>query len=256
MDTRQWLYRMYARRLRRSLEPGRLPNHVALVMDGNRRWARQVGLDNPNLGHRHGAEHVDTVLGWCAGLGIRHVTVYVASSDNLRKRDGDEINHLMSMIETVVSQRLLAPSNPWRLHIAGRLEDLPDSTAHALKDAEAATRGRDAFHITIAIGYDGHQEIVDAVRDLLVDEAERGTSVDDLAERLTSDDIAAHLYTGDLPDPDLVIRTSGERRLSSFLLWQTTRSELYFCDVFWPGFRYIDFLRALREYGKRVSQTR
>ncbi|MGH8875939.1 MAG: polyprenyl diphosphate synthase, partial [Stackebrandtia sp.] len=237
MFAREWLYRLYARRLRRRLTE--LPGHVALVMDGNRRWAKQAGFDNPGIGHRYGARHVDEVLRWCAGLGIRHVTVYVASSDNLRKRGGDEIGHLMTMIEQVVVEDLRLPSNRWRLHLAGRLEALPDSTAHALKSARDLTAERELdHHLTIAIGYDGHEEIVDAVRTLLGREAEAGGDLDDLAERLTPEDIAAHLHTRDQPDPDLVIRTSGERRLSSFLLWQSTRSELYFCDVYWPGFRY------------------
>lgn len=245
-------YRLYARRLRARLTEVTLPRHVAMVMDGNRRWARQMGFDDPRVGHRYGAEHLDEVLGWCAEAGIGHVTVFLASVDNMRKRSSDEVDHLMKMIETVVPERLSRPGSQWRLHLAGRLDVLPDSTRNELKLAEEATRDRDArLHLTVAIGYDGREEIVNAVRSLLEQEAQAGAALDDVAQRLTADRIAAHLYTVGQPDPDLVIRTSGERRMSGFLLWQAAYSELYFCDVYWPGFREIDFLRALRSYAAR-----
>jgi short-chain Z-isoprenyl diphosphate synthase len=250
MGAQGWMYAFYARRLRRRLHGDALPEHIAVVMDGNRRWARQMGFDDPSVGHRYGAEHLGELLQWCAQLGIRHATAYVCSSDNLRKRDSDEVAHLMRMIEQVVADRLTRPSNPWRLHVAGRLDLLPDSTALALKDARDATADRQ-LHLTIAVGYDGQEEIADAVRALLAREAEAGTPIDRLAEQLAPSDIARHLHTSGLPDPDLVIRTSGERRISGFLLWQAARSELYFCDVYWPGFRYVDFLRALRTYAVR-----
>jgi len=192
------------------------------------------------------------VLSWCAEIGIRHITVFVASVDNVRKRASDEVDNLMGMIETVVADRLTRDGNIWQLHLAGRLEVLPDSTRHALKLAEEATRQRETgHHLTVAIGYDGREEIVNAVRSLLDDQARRGATLDDIAQRLTADQIAAHLYTSGQPDPDLVIRTSGERRVSGFLLWQAAHSELHFCDVYWPGFRKIDLLRALRSYAAR-----
>jgi short-chain Z-isoprenyl diphosphate synthase len=245
---------LYARWLRANLAPGRLPRHVALVMDGNRRWARQMGFDNPSVGHRYGAEHVDEVLEWCAELGIARVTIFVASADNLRKRAAAEVDYLMRMVEEVVAQRLTQPGNRWRLHLAGQLDVLPDSTREALKLARDATRDRDyGFHVTVAIGYDGRAEIVDAIRSVLDDAARAGASTVELAERLTADDIALRLYPGGQPDPDLVIRTSGERRISGFLIWQAVHAELYFCDVYWPGFRRIDFLRALRTYDRRVA---
>ena len=251
MSPRDLLYRVYERRLRRRLDKSLLPNHIAVAMDGNRRWARQQGFDDPGIGHRYGAEHLDDLLRWADGLGIGEVTVYVASSDNLRKRDGGEIAHLMAMIEQVIADRLMRPDNRWRLHIAGRLDDVPESTAHALKTARDASADRQGRHLTVAIGYDGQEEIVNAVRSTLEREARRGKSIEEIAQRLTADDLAPHMYTGERSDPDLIIRTSGERRLSSFLLWQATRSELYFCDVYWPGFRHIDFLRALRTYTER-----
>lgn len=249
---RRAAYQLYARRLRRQLAGTALPRHVAMVMDGNRRWARQMGFDDARLGHRYGAEHIHEVLGWCAEMDIRHVTLFVASVDNVRKRASDEVENLMRMIEEVVAEPLLRPDSPWQLHLAGRADVLPDSTRHALKLAEDATGGRGGnFHLTVAIGYDGREEIVSAVRSLLEQEARADATLDDVAQRLTADAIAAHLYTGGQPDPDLVIRTSGERRMSGFLLWQAAYSELYFCDVYWPGFRKIDFLRALRSYSAR-----
>jgi short-chain Z-isoprenyl diphosphate synthase len=245
------LYRYYAKRLQRRLTGDSLPRHVAVAMDGNRRWARQQGFVDAGIGHRYGAEHLDDLLGWCADIGIDHVSVYVASVDNLAKRESGEVAHLMDMIEAIIATRLMQPGNPWRLHIAGRLECLPDTTAHALKTAVEATADRDGGHLTIAIGYDGQVEIVDAVRALLEHEAADGATLTEVADRLTADDIGAHRYTPELPQADLIIRTSGERRLSSFLLWQSAGAELYFCDVYWPGFRHIDFLRALRDYAAR-----
>ncbi len=246
------MYRLYARRLRRDLAGRPLPRHVALVIDGNRRWARQRGFDDASAGHRYGAEHVDDLLDWCADLGIGHVTVFVASSDNLRKRPPAEVASLLELIETVVARRLADPDGFWRVRVAGRADALPDSTRHALKAAVEATRGRRyGFEVTVAIGYDGRDEVVDAVRALLDEAAATGTAIDDLAATLNADDIAAHLYTTGQPDPDLIIRTSGEQRLSGFLLWQAAHAELYFCDVYWPGFRYVDFLRALRSYAAR-----
>jgi short-chain Z-isoprenyl diphosphate synthase len=251
------LYRLYERRLRAQLATAALPRHVGLVMDGNRRWARQMGMDNPSLGHRYGAEHVDEVLGWCRELGIDDVTVYVASVDNLRKRDPAEVDYLLGVIESLVIERLARPDASWQVHLAGHLDVLPDSTVHALKLAEDVTRAcTTGAHITMAVGYDGRMEIVDALRSLLDDEARSGTTLRELAARVTDESIAAHLYTAGRPDPDLIIRTSGERRLSGFLLWQSAQSELYFCDTYWPGFRRIDFLRAIRDFsGRKSSRT-
>lgn len=246
------LYALYARRLRREIQGGPLPRHVGLIMDGNRRWARRMGMANPSLGHKYGAEHVDDVLGWCASLGIHHVTVFVCSTENLRRRDDAEVTFLMRLIEQVVTDRLARPDARWQVHIAGSLDVLPDATAHALKRAvDATARSSTGYHVTLAIGYGGRQEVIDALRELMTERAEAGESLADLAARLGVDDIAQHLYTAGRPDPDLVIRTSGEQRMSNFLLWQSAYSELYFCDAYWPAFREIDFLRALRSYAAR-----
>lgn len=245
------LYRLYTRVLRRQLAGLPMPRHVAIVMDGNRRWAREAGYDDVRMGHRFGAEHLDLFLSWCGEAGIRCVTAWVASADNIRRRDSAEVDYLMRLAETVLADSVLR-DHRWRLHVAGQLDLLPSSTARALKEAVEATRDRvDAGDLTIAIGYSGRGEVLDAVRGMLDEAAASGQSLADVAAGLSEDDIRRHLYLPDLPDPELVIRTSGELRMSDFLLWQTTRSEIAFCDLYWPAFREIDLLRALRTYGRR-----
>jgi short-chain Z-isoprenyl diphosphate synthase len=246
------VYAVYARRLRRRLQGGALPRHIGLIMDGNRRWARQVGLAAPSLGHKAGAEHVDDVLAWCETLGIRHVTVFVCSTENLQRRDDAEVAFLMGLVEQVVTERLARPGARWQVHVVGSMDVLPDHTSRALKEAVDATRGcATGAHVTLAIGYGGRQEVVGALRELLTEHAESGRSLAEVAATVGPEDIARHLWTAGSPEPDLVIRTSGERRLSNFLLWQSAYSELYFCDAHWPAFREIDFLRALRSYSAR-----
>jgi short-chain Z-isoprenyl diphosphate synthase len=246
------LYALYSRQLRRQVLAGPLPGHIGLIMDGNRRWARQMGMASPSMGHRYGAEHARDLLSWCEGLGIRHVTVFVCSTENLQRRDDQEVAYLMQVIEDVVTTQLAQPGGRWKVLVAGALDALPDRTAHALKEAVDATRERDSgFQVTLAIGYGGRQEVIDAVREALEEYAGRGMTLGDVAGRLTAEDIARHLYTAGQPDPDLVIRTSGEQRMSNFLLWQSAYAELYFCDAYWPAFREIDLLRAIRSYASR-----
>ena len=248
---REFIYRLYARRLRKQLAGGRLPRHVGIIMDGNRRWARAQRLADPSLGHRYGAYHVENVLNWCEKTGIRHVTVFVCSTDNLASRDDAELAFLMQVIEQVIADKL-SREPTWQVHIAGALDMLPDTTAQALKRAVEASRDcATGAHVTLAVGYGGRQEVIEAFRSLLYEHAERGTTLAELAETITTGDIARHLYTAGQPDPDLVIRTSGEQRLSNFLLWQSAYSELYFCEAYWPAFREIDFLRALRSFAAR-----
>jgi short-chain Z-isoprenyl diphosphate synthase len=252
---RDLAYGLYSRKLRRKLSGAARPGHVGLIMDGNRRWARQMGLASPSLGHKYGAEHVEDVLTWCERAGIRHVTVFVCSAENLQRRADSEIAFLMRVIEDVLVARLARPESAWQVHIAGALDVLPDSTARALKEAVEVTRDRvTGAHVTLAIGYGGRQEVLDAIRALLYEQADVGGTLTGLADALTTEDIARHLYTAGQPDPDLIIRTSGEQRISNFLLWQTVHSELYFCDAYWPAFREIDFLRALRSYAARQSR--
>lgn len=246
------LHAFYARRLRQRLVAGPLPEHVGLIMDGNRRWARQMGMPNPSLGHKYGAEHAENVLAWCEAVGIKHVTVFLCSTENLRNRGDAEVAFLMQVIEEMSADRLGRRDARWRVHVAGMLDTLPDSTARALKEAVEATRDcATGAHVTLAVAYGGRQEVIDALRGHLHEQAEAGGSLADVASTFTVDDIARHLYTAGQPDPDLIIRTSGEQRMSNFLLWQSPYAELYFCEANWPAFREIDFLRALRSFAAR-----
>lgn len=251
MIAKDLVYRVYARRLRRQLAGSPMPNHVGLIIDGNRRWARQMGMANPSMGHKYGAEHIEDVLNWCQKMGINHVTVFLCSTENLVNRSDTEIAFLMELIEEVVAGKLIRDPK-WQVHLAGTLDLVPATTAAALKDVVEATRDCETgAHVTLAVGYGGRQEVIDALRALLHEHAAAGTDLAELAESITVEDIARRLYTAGEPDPDLVIRTSGELRLSNFLLWQSAYSELYFCDAYWPAFREVDFLRALRSFAAR-----
>ena len=219
-------------------------------MDGNRRWARSVGLSDITLGHRYGAQRAEDLLGWCEAVGIGHVTVYLCSTENLARRNDGEVAALMEVIEHGLARRLA--TGHWRVHTAGMLDALPSSTAQALKHAVTQTATlRTGLHVTLAVGYGGQQEVVDAIRDLLLERASEGESPAEVAASLTTDDIARHLYTPGHPDPELIIRTSGEQRMSNFLLWQSVNADLHVCDAYWPAFREIDFLRALRSFTAR-----
>ena len=248
MGLRKLLYAEYERRLRRSLPDSPRPRHVGVILDGNRRWARAVGLD-PAAGHRRGADKIEELLGWCADAGVEVVTLWLLSTDNLL-RPAEELEPLLRVIEDTV-RALSAPGRPWRVHPVGALDLLPDATAQVLKSAADETVDRPGLLVNVAVGYGGRQEIADAVRSLLVERAASGASIDEVAAALDVEHITEHLYTRGQPDPDLVIRTSGEQRLSGFLLWQSAHSEFYFCEAYWPDFRRVDFLRALRAYAQR-----
>jgi short-chain Z-isoprenyl diphosphate synthase len=246
---RDALTQLYERRLARGLVGADTPRHVGVIVDGNRRWARSIGLEDPNAGHRRGADRIASLLGWCDEAGVEVVTLFLLSTDNLTRPE-PELLPLLRIIEGV-AEDLAAPGRRWQLHPVGALELLPAETVAVLKQTEEVTRGRPGATVNLAVGYGGRREIADAVRSLLAEHAERGTTLDELVETLDVDHIAEHLYTRGQPDPDLVIRTSGEQRLSGFLLWQTAHSEFYFTDVYWPEFRRVDFLRALRAYSAR-----
>lgn len=243
-----FVYRLYARLLARSLDPTEIPHHVGVILDGNRRWARREDLDSAD-GHRAGAAHIADLLGWCRSVGVQMTTLWLLSTDNLR-RPPAELTSLLSIIADVVDD-LAAPENPWRLKIVGAMDALPIELATRLAAAELRTEDRDGLDVNIAVGYGGRQEIVDAVKSLLRSGAECGLDLDQAVEQLTVEAVGEHLYTSGQPDPDLVIRTSGEQRLSGFLLWQSVHSEFWFCDAYWPDFRRVDFLRALRDYAAR-----
>jgi short-chain Z-isoprenyl diphosphate synthase len=246
---REAIYSVYERRLRAHLVGMPIPRHVAIMLDGNRRWARAAGFEDVNEGHLAGARHIDNLLDWCSEVGVEHVTLWLLSTDNLSRPEG-ELQPLLDIIAGV-AEELSADGKPWRVTAVGALDLLPEPTATALKTAESRTATRTGLMVNVAVGYGGRREIADAVRSLLQEHAAAGTSIEELAEFLDVDHIAEHLYTKGQPDPDLVIRTSGEQRLSGFLLWQSAHSEFYFCDALWPDFRKIDFLRALRDYGTR-----
>ena len=244
---RRVLYPAYEARLARRLPTDRLPKHVGVMLDGNRRWARAAGADVAH-GHRAGAANISPLLEWCDEVGVEVVTLWLLSTDNLN-RPAEELGPLLGIIEEVVAD--LAASGRWRLHPVGALDLLPAATARRLKEAADETRDVDGLIVNIAVGYGGRREIADAVRSLLHEHAMKGTSIEELAEILDVDHIGEHLYTKGQPDPDLVIRTSGEQRLGGFLLWQSAHSEFYFCEAYWPDFRRVDFLRALRAYAER-----
>ncbi|HET6563688.1 MAG TPA: isoprenyl transferase [Marmoricola sp.] len=241
------LYPAYEARVVRHLPPERLPKHVGVMLDGNRRWARAVGADTA-AGHRAGAANISPFLGWCEEVGIELVTLWLLSTDNLNRPER-ELTPLLTIIEEVVTE--LAAEKRWRINPVGALDLLPDATARVLKEAAAVTREVDGTWVNVAVGYGGRREIADAVRSLLLHHAQEGTSIEELAAILDVEHIAEHLYTKGQPDPDLVIRTSGEQRLGGFLLWQSAHSEFYFCEAYWPDFRRVDFVRALRAYAER-----
>ncbi|HTS98013.1 MAG TPA: isoprenyl transferase [Streptosporangiaceae bacterium] len=247
MRVRDLAYRLYEHRIEASLSPQAIPRHVGVMCDGNRRWARSAGLADVSSGHQAGADKIFEVLEWCRQTGVEVVTLWLLSTDNLA-RPATELEPLLRIIEDTV--RHLAAQN-WHVNPMGALDLLPADTAQVLKDAAEATTTQTGLLVNVAVGYGGRREIADAVRSLLQDHATRGTTIEELAEILDVEHIAEHLYTAGQPDPDLVIRTSGEQRLGGFLLWQSAHSEFYFCDAYWPAFRRVDFLRALRSYAAR-----
>ncbi|MCK0112277.1 isoprenyl transferase [Ornithinimicrobium sp. F0845] len=244
---RDLLYRVYNRSLTRHLPAERMPRHVGVMLDGNRRWARQRGADTAH-GHRAGADNIAPLLDWCEEAGVEVVTLWLLSTDNLR-RDAREVEPLLRIIQDVVTQ--LAQARHWRINLVGAAHLLPEETVQVLRAAVERTADVEGMVVNAAIGYGGRQEIADAVRSLLAEAAEQGTPIEELATTVQVEDIAEHLYTKGQPDPDLVIRTSGEQRLGGFLLWQSAHSEFYFCEAYWPDFRKVDFLRALRAYAER-----
>lgn len=247
MDLSQLLYGPYERKLASELRADRVPRHVGVMLDGNRRWAKRQGAGTAE-GHRAGADNIAPLLEWSTEVGIEIVTLWLLSTDNL-KRSAEELAPLLAIIEDVVDE--LADDGRWRVNIVGALELLPPATAERLSASVARTASVQGLVVNIAVGYGGRQEIADAVRSVLLEAADQGRSLEEVAEAINVEDIADHLYTKGQPDPDLVIRTSGEQRVGGFLLWQSIHSEFHFCEAYWPDFRRVDFLRALRAYAER-----
>ena len=256
MDLGRWipssrlLYSTYETRLRRQLDLSRLPSHVAVLADGNRRWARTNAPGKPLVeGYLAGGRKLEEFVGWCDELHIPVVTLWVLSTDNLERADEEEIRPLLEVIDGLVGR--LASTGKYRVMVVGALDLLPPVVAESLTNAASTSAENTGMHINVAVSYGGRQELRDAVRELLAHEAEQGTSLTELAQSLEIDQISDHLYTRGQPDPDLIIRTSGEQRLSGFLMWQSAHSEFYFCEALWPDFRRVDFYRALRSYAQR-----
>ena len=247
MPVSDLIYGAYERRLAKGLDPAQLPRHVGAIVDGNRRWAKGAGA-GVDLGYQAGADKITEFLGWCDELGVEIVTLWLLSTDNLR-RPADELSALLVVIERLVED---LASLGYRLRLIGNLDMLPaESAARMKRAAELTVDHEGALAVNVCVGYGGRQELTDAMRSLLLEQAAAGRTLEDVATTLEVDHIAEHLYTKGQPDPDLVIRTSGEQRLSGFLLWQSVHSEFYFCDAMWPAFRRVDFLRAMRSYAAR-----
>ncbi|MEY4714539.1 MAG: hypothetical protein RIQ37_869 [Actinomycetota bacterium] len=219
------------------------------MVDGNRRWAKEQGLDRAGHGHQAGAKKIVDFLGWCSDLGIKHVTLYLLSTDNLKGRSDSELRDLIQIIVDLATQ--LRDLGRWKLQVVGDRTLLPDWAAQQLAQIEQMTSANPGTHVNLAVAYGGRNEIADAMRSIVKNHALQGKSLEDLAEILTPELIAENLYTGGQPDPDLLIRTSGEQRLSGFLLWQSANSEFYFSEALWPDYRRVDFLRAIRNFTRR-----
>lgn len=247
------LYSLYERRLAARLPGDALPEHIGVILDGNRRYAREHRLGTPGAGHRLGADKVHELVDWCDELDVPYVTLWLLSSDNLQ-RATDEVGDLVGIVADTVARLANDPRNRARgirVTAVGALDALPERLQHVLKEADEQTEGGTGLQVQVAVGYGGRQEITAALRGLLEERHAHGDSLEQVIDDLSEDAISRHLYTNGTPDPDLIIRTSGEIRLSGFLLWQSANSEFYFCDPYWPEFRKTDFLRALRDYASR-----
>jgi len=220
-----------------------------MIVDGNRRWAKQRAQESAAFGHRAGAAKIHEFLLWCDELDIKVVTLYVLSADNLTGRPTAELEELFEILAELAQS--LSVQGDWRVQHVGRTDGLPLPLAKALDEAETSTKPNTGLHINLAVGYGGRTEIADAMRSILRSHGKEGGSLEELADLLTPDLIADHLYTGGQPDPDLVIRTSGEQRISDFMLWQSAHSEFYFVEALYPDLREVDFLRAIRDYARR-----
>ncbi len=243
------LYRLYEWYITRDLKPEKMPKHVAIIMDGNRRYSKLQGNMDVVKGHEIGVDTLEKVLDWSIELGIEIITVYAFSTENFNRPE-HEVEGLMKLFvknfKRLVDHEKIH-RNEVRVKVVGRTELIPESVRAAIKEAEDATAHYDKRLFNIAIGYDGRLEIIDSFKKIIADVQAGKITIDDVDEELVS----KNLYTGGLDDPNLIIRTSGEERLSGFLLWQSSYSELYFCETLWPELRKVDFIRAIRSYQAR-----
>ena len=240
------LYPMYERRLVKGLDFSKTPHHVGVILDGNRRWAKANRNQGDPNGHKAGASKIIEFLGWCDDAEVRVVTLWLLSTDNF-KRSAAEIEELLKIIGDTVDE--LAATGRWNIKAVGALDLLPDWLRQKLSDIPSVSN--DGVEVNVAISYGGRREIVDAVKGYLEQAQGQGHSLEQAKSNLSSEDVSKFLYTAGQPDPELLIRTSGEQRLGGFMLWQSASSEFYFCEAYWPDFRRVDFLRALRAYSLR-----
>lgn len=246
------LYWWYEQRVEAEVRQGQAPRHLGMILDGNRRFAKELGLE-AHEGHEFGVQKAYEVLEWCLELKIPTVTIWVFSTDNFN-RSQVEVETLMKLFIKEARRMAVDPrihANEVQVKVIGRHDRFPPKVLEALEDLEQATAHHKGMLLQIAMGYGGREEIVDAVKSLLLEAAQTGKSPEELAGELDMEHISERLYTAGVPDPDFIIRTSGEIRLSGFLLWQGAYSEYYFFDAFWPSFRKTDFLRAIRAYQNR-----
>jgi short-chain Z-isoprenyl diphosphate synthase len=246
---RNLIYRLYERRLEKGLDKSNIPQHIAVMLDGNRRWADRNNGSKAKAGHIAGAQKIFDFLSWCDGLEVPVITLYLLSTENLKNRDSEELKDLLTIL-TGLTNEMVRRGN-WKLRLVGDRSSLPEQFLEVLEQSEKASKDTIGAQVNLAIGYGGRQEITDAMRSIVKDSISHGADLEQLAESLTPELIAKHLYTSNQPDPDLIIRTSGEQRLSGFLLWQSSNSELYFEEALWPDFRRVDFLRAIRAFTRR-----
>ena len=244
------LYKIYSNKLENDIRNGDIPRHVALILDGNRRWAKRH-LTVPKSGHWKGADAVENLLDWCEEFDIKIITLYALSAENLERED-DELEYLYELIR----KRLEKLYNDQRIHknkmrvtAIGRIELLPESIKEILSKLDKATKNYDNHFLNIALAYGGQYELVDAIKKIGNKIKEGSLEID----KIDKDEIESNLYTSHLPQssPDMILRTSGEKRLSGFLMWQSAYSELVFMDIFWPEFRKIDLMRAIRTFQER-----
>jgi short-chain Z-isoprenyl diphosphate synthase len=240
------LYPFYESRIIRGLDFSRTPRHIGVTLDGNRRWAKENPDSNDPYGHKRGAQKIAELLVWCEEVQVEVVTLWMLSTDNF-KRSPEEVETLIAVISEIVDD--LSARKKWQIKAVGALDTLPAPLATKLASLDGAPHGK--LQVNVAIGYGGRREIVDAVKGYLHEQQQAGRSIEEATDALTAEAISQNLYTAGQPDPDLLIRTSGEQRLGGFLLWQSALSEFYFCEAYWPEFRRVDFLRALRDYSHR-----
>lgn len=243
------LYGLYTNRLRNQLRETTPPRHIGMIIDGNRRWAQQQDGVTIAEGHEAGAVKMREFLKWCDDAGVENVTLYLLSTDNLTGRPNAELKNLVRIIAELATD--LSHVDNWRIHHVGDASKLPKELRESLEKAAEVTATHSGLHVNLAVGYGGRHEITEAVRDIIREHEAAGGGIDTLADDISLDTISDHLYTAGQPDLDLVIRTSGEQRISDFMLWQTAHSELYFVEALGPDLREIDLLRALRDFARR-----